>query len=410
LTLDGILSSGTHSTKRGIDSFCGLTFGKAFDDLPGGTFMKRVSFVDRMAQGRVSRREILKTAAAFGVGVVMMPRPAPAATTLTVLEWAGYDSEDYFKSYVKKYGTLPAFSIFASEEEALQKVRGGFAADIMHPCNYSVDRFVDAKLTLPIDTSRLSNWEDIFPALQTAAGVVVDGHVVLAPADWGNSSIAYRPDLVDEDFKKNESWSIFFDDKYAGRVSMVDNEVAVQIAGILLGHSPHEAFMLHGEALAATKPLVEKVVKNSRFLWNAPTDMQQALASGEIVAAYAWNDTIKNLNAQGIPVAFAKPKEGYFTWFCGLSLLNSGKADPVAAHDFIDAWLSPETGKVLIEGSGYGHANQKSFILADKSAVAAMGITDPVAHMKSAILFEPVPGPILTPQIQLWEETKALKQ
>lgn len=169
--------------------------------------MKRVSFVDRMAQGRVSRREILKTAAAFGVGVVMMPRPAPAANTLTVLEWAGYDSEDYFKSYVKKYGTMPAFSIFASEEEALQKVRGGFAADIMHPCNYSVDRFVDAKLTLPIDTSRLSNWEDIFPALQTAAGVVVDGHVVLAPADWGNSSIAYRPDLVDEDFKKNESWS-----------------------------------------------------------------------------------------------------------------------------------------------------------------------------------------------------------
>ena len=32
----------------------------------------------------------------------------------------------------------------------------------------------------------------------------------MAPADWGNSSIAYRPDLVDEDFKQNESWSIFY--------------------------------------------------------------------------------------------------------------------------------------------------------------------------------------------------------
>jgi spermidine/putrescine transport system substrate-binding protein len=372
--------------------------------------MKRVRFVDRMARGRVSRREILKAAAAFGVGVAMMSRPVPAAGTLTVLEWAGYDGEEYFKSYVKKYGSLPAFSIFASEEEALQKVRGGFAADIMHPCNYSVGRFLDAKLALPIDTSRLSNWKDIFPALQTAAGVVADGHVVMAPADWGNSSIAYRPDLIGDDFKKNESWSIFYDDKYAGRVSMIDNEVAVQIAGMLLGKSPHEAFMLSGEALAATKPLLQKAVKNNRFLWNAPTDMQQALASGEIVAAYAWNDTIKNLSAQGIPVAFARPKEGYFTWFCGLSLLSSGKADSAAAYDFIDAWLSPETGKLLIEGSGFGHANQKSFILADKSAVEAMGITDPETHMKSAILFEPVPGPILTPQIQLWEEMKALKQ
>ena len=56
---------------------------------------------------------------------------------------------------------------------------------------------------------------------------------------------------------------------------------------------------------------------------------------------------VKNLKREGIPVAYAKPKEGYFTWFCGLTLLNSGKADPALAYDFIDAWLSPETGKFL---------------------------------------------------------------
>ena len=127
------------------------------------------------------------------------------------------------------------------------------------------------------------------------------------------------------------------------------------------------------------------------------------------MAAYSWNDTIKNLQAQGIPVAFARPKEGYFTWFCGLTLLNTGKADLAAAHDFIDAWLSPETGKVLIELSGYGHANQRSFQAADRAAIEAMGISDPAEHMQSAILFPPVPGPILKPQLQLWEEMKALK-
>ena len=68
------------------------------------------------------------------------------------------------------------------------------------------------------------------------------------------------------------------------------------------------------------------MVKNSRFLWNDATEMIQGLASGEIVAAYAWNDTAKNLQAQGIPVAYAKPKEGYFTWFCGITMLNTGKA------------------------------------------------------------------------------------
>ena len=372
--------------------------------------MKRLKFIDQMLCGRMTRREILRNAAAFGVGMAVMPRLPRAAETLTVLDWAGYDAEDYFKPYVAKYGAPPNFSIFASEEEALQKIRSGFAADVMHPCNYSVGRFVEAKLATPIDTSKLSNWKDIFPALQTADGVVVDGQVMMAPADWGNSSIAYRPDLIDEDFKKNETWAIFYDEKYAGRVSMLDNEVAVHIAGILLGYTPDKAFTMQGEELAATKPLLEKAVKTSRFLWSAPSEMQQALASGEIVAAYSWNDTPKNLAAQGIPIAFAKPKEGYFTWFCGLTLLNSGKADQAAAYDFIDAWLSPETGKALIEGSGYGHANQKSFEISDKAAVTAMGITDPVEHMKTAILFTPVPSPILTAQIQLWDETKALKK
>lgn len=372
--------------------------------------MRRIRFIDRMAQGKLTRREMLGAAAAFGVGLGVAPLRVRAAEPLLVMEWSGYDAADYIQPYVAKHGGLPEFSVFAAEEEALQKVRAGFSADIVHPCNYSVGRFVEAKLVTPIDTSKLSNWKDVFPALQTAAGVVQDGNVVMAPADWGNSSIAYRTDLVDEEFKKNETWSIFYDEKFTGRVSMSDNEVAVQIAGLIHGYSAEKIFTMEGADLAALKPLVEKAVKVSRFLWSDVAEIQQALASGEIIAAYAWNDAVVNLGKQGIPVAFAKPKEGYFTWFCGLTLLNTGKADPAMAYDFIDAWLSPETGKVLIEGSGYGHANAKSFAAADPAVVAAMGITDPVEHMKSAILFPPVASPILAQHIKMWEELKALKQ
>ncbi|MBL8908088.1 MAG: extracellular solute-binding protein [Rhizobiales bacterium] len=369
----------------------------------------RVKFIDRMAQGKISRRDMLKASAAFGVGLVALPRLA-LADELTVMEWSGYDVPDYCQPFLTKYGKLPNFSIFAAEEDALQKVLGGFAADLMHPCNYSVGRFVEAKLVKPIDTAKLSNWKDLFPALQTAQGVVENGEVVMAPADWGNSSIAYRPDLVEPDYAANESWNIFTDDRYAGKVAMSDNEVAVQICGMLMGYTPDEAFHMEGEKLEAVKPLVEKVVKNSRFLWNDATEINQGLASGEIVAAYAWNDTIKNLTREGIKVAYAKPKEGYFTWFCGITMLNKGKGDEAAAYDFVDAWLSPETGKNLIEGSGYGHSNIKAFEIANKEDVAAMGFTDPIEHMKSAILFPPLTGSSLAAQIKLWEEMKALKQ
>ncbi len=374
--------------------------------------MTRIKYLDRMASGLIGRRDMLRSAAAFGVGTVILPRLANAqGDPLVCLEWGGYDVQDYIPGFVEKHGTLPAFSVFGGEEEALAKVRAGFAADVMHPCNYSVGRFVNAGLAKEIDTSRLANWPDIFPELQTAEGVIVDGKVVMAPADWGNASIAYRPDLIDPAFIADPTWGIFYDDAYAGKVSMLDNELVIQIGAMVGGMSYDEAYKISGAALEeAARTWGVKGVNVSRFLWNDASEVQQAMASGEIVAAYAWNDLVKNLKAEGIPVEYAVPKEGMFTWFCGLTLLNSGKADEQLAYDFIDAWLSPETGKLLIEGSGYGHANRKSFEIADASEVAAMGLADPVAMMQDAILFKNPPDEVQTEHNRVWGDTKALKQ
>ena len=97
--------------------------------------MQRIKFIDRMSTGKLTRREMLKSATAFGVGLTVLPRLTAAAEVLTCLEWACYDVPDYFGSYVGKHGGPPNFSIFAGEEDALAKVRAGFAADVMHPCN-----------------------------------------------------------------------------------------------------------------------------------------------------------------------------------------------------------------------------------------------------------------------------------
>jgi spermidine/putrescine transport system substrate-binding protein len=371
--------------------------------------MQRIKFIDQMAQGKLSRRKMLQSASAFGVGALMLPKLAQAEEVLTCLEWGGFDDQSYFAPYVDKHGSQPNFSIFAGEEDALAKVLAGFKADVMHPCNYSVSRFVNAGLAEPIDTSRLSHWKDLFPALQTAEGVVINDQVMMAPADWGNAAIAYRPDLIDDAFKADPSWRIFFDEAYQGKVAMVDDPFAIMLGAMSEGMSYDEAYMLRGEALTkATENWGTKAVNTARFLWSDPTEAEQAMASGEIIAAYSWNGLVKNLRGQGIPVEYARPKEGFFTWFCGLTLLNSGAADPALAYDFIDAWLSPETGKTLIDG-GYGHANIKSFDLVDKADVEAMGIMDPVTMMQDSIVFKSTPDDVQTEQNKAWGDVKALK-
>ena len=371
--------------------------------------MQRIKFIDRMSQGKVSRRDMIAGAAAFGVSATLLPRASRAAELLTCLEWGGYDDPSYFPAYMSKYGAQPNFSIFAGEEEALAKVLAGFAADVMHPCNYSVGRFVHAGLTVPIDTARLSHWNDVFPVLKKADGVVMNGDVVMAPADWGNAAIAYRPDLVEKDFIDSPTWGILYDERYKGRVSTLDDALVIQMGLMVAGKSYDEVYNLSGDALrAAAEEWGNKGLDTARFLWTDATTLQQAMASGEIVAAYAWNDLISNLRAEGVPVEYAVPKEGMFTWFCGLTLLNSGKADEAAAYDFIDAWLSPETGKLLIESSGYGHANTKSFEIADPEAVKNMGLSDPIAMMENSIVFKTPDNAVQEDQNKVWEDLKAM--
>ena len=92
------------------------------------------------------------------------------------------------------------------------------------------------------------------------------------------------------------------------------------------------------------------------------TTLEQALASGELVAAMTWDASAVVLKGQGVPVTFANVKEGALTWVCG-PIIHKDAPHIDKAHDLIDAMLSTETGKWLISENGYGHSNAKSFDL-----------------------------------------------
>ena len=65
--------------------------------------MQRIKFIDQMAQGKLSRRKMLQSASAFGVGALMLPKLAQAEEVLTCLEWGGFDDQSYFTKIFRKY-------------------------------------------------------------------------------------------------------------------------------------------------------------------------------------------------------------------------------------------------------------------------------------------------------------------
>ncbi len=334
--------------------------------------MDKKELMEGIASGSLRRRDLLRGLTALGIGVAvlpMVPGRARAAGEITYFTWEGYEIPELHGDYIKKHGGSPETGIFSDEEEAFQKMRAGYKPDVMHPCSYSVRRWRDAELLQPIDTGKLKNWADVVSTLKSLKGAQDGGKQWFVPFDWGNTSVLYRTDLVDI---KEDSWGILFDEKYKGKIATFAGvDETVPYTSAYLGLDP---WNLSEADLEKVRAMLKKQRDLVRFYGEDETSIEQALASGEIVAATTWNASVKRLLDQGVKVRYMKPKEGIITWCCGMVIHKDCK-DVAAAMDFIDAMLSPETGRYMIAEYGYGHSNAKSFDLAGDEAINAAGLS-----------------------------------
>jgi spermidine/putrescine transport system substrate-binding protein len=135
--------------------------------------------------------------------------------------------------------------------------------------------------------------------------------------------------------------------------------------------------------------------------------LEQALVSGELVAAMTWNASALRLKSDGVPVEFAKPKEGALTWVCGL-MMHKDAPHPDKAHDIIDSLLSVERGIMLIEDEGYGHSNQKALEAVSDATLTNLGLTrNPQDTLGTGKFMVPQDQAFETASNRLYEEIKA---
>lgn len=331
---------------------------------------------DKLQEGTLSRRQFNKMLSAAGVGLVMSPLTpsafAAAKDQATYFTWGGYDVPELFTSYIAKHGEPPNFAIFGGTEEGLTKMRAGYIVDVAHPCNQAYARWIATGLYQPLDTDRLSNWGDLIPALRDTQGSVVDGRHYVAPMEWGQTSITYRTDMFDLEGQP-ESWGMLWDERYKGRLAVIASGAdtwwcAAIYAGVPFPEMDTKQGMKKvGDLLRKQRPLI-------RLYTDDMTTLEQALASGELVAAMTWNESPVNLKKQGVPVKFADPKEGALTWVCG-AMMHKDAPHPDKAYDIIDSLISVDTGVFIIDDFGYGHSNLKAFDAVPEERLAELGLS-----------------------------------
>jgi len=344
-----------------------------------------------LADGKLSRRQINQVLASVGIASLSIPLTGKwvrADTNLRVFTWAVYDTPELHPAYVAKYGASPSVSVFADNDEAITKLQAGFESDISVPTSSEIGRLRDAGLIEPIDPSRIEAWGDLFQELTTIRGMVSDGQQWAVPWAWGNSSIVLRRDLAPEYAgPENHSWSILWDPKYSGRLaaSGAMQEAVLPAAALLEIEDP---FNMSDEDIERVRTKLVEQRKLLRFYWSSDTDLEQSMASGEVVAAYAWNSSYTNLLKQGVDVEWMNPKEGILTWCDTQVLLKSRSASDDETYDYLNATLEPTVGKYMIEQFAFGSANKLAFDIADETLAKQYGYADPQALLKGGKFFE----------------------
>lgn len=326
-------------------------------------------------------------------------------SALTVFDWSGYEDPGFFASYLEKHTTAPTYTFFGSQEEAFTKLQSGFTADLAHPCSDAVRKWVAADLLVPLDTSRLDNWDAMLPAIKNVDGITIDGKTYMMPFEWGNTGLIYRTDKISDD---QISLQLLADPAYAGKVSMPDAaSSAFALASLATGNGS-DYTALSDEQFKEASDFLRSVHPNVRFYWSDAGQLDQAMASGELEMGWAWNQSELNLIWNETPAKMMREiDKGIATWVCGYVHLKSSTTPVDQIYDHLNALSTADSGKYIIESWGYPHANADAYPISDQDLIAQYGFDDPAAFFEGSLFFDAVDPALEAKMLKEFERIKA---
>jgi spermidine/putrescine transport system substrate-binding protein len=244
--------------------------------------------------------------------------PGEPSGTLRLFSYSDGFDPVYMTTFYEEYPNIDLETAsFGSNDEAIAKLQAGFQADVVNSCvDEATLEMVNKGLYAPLDVSRLTNWDDIWPSMKALPGVQVDGKVYLVPADAGTAGILYNADVVTT---PPTSWLDLFDPQWAGQASMEDISVtAIDIGALVNGIS--DPLTMTSDQLEQVKSYLIDHRDQFRTFWKGAADIKSQFKSGEVVISSGYPDYAKQLRREGVNVQFAVAKEGQMLWTCGYGI------------------------------------------------------------------------------------------
>jgi spermidine/putrescine transport system substrate-binding protein len=335
--------------------------------------------------------------------------PSPSSTAaaevsgdLTLFAYEDGFVPKYIKPFEDAYPNVNLrASAYDSGDAAIAKMRAGFETDVINLCvEENAEQAVRLGLVQPLDVSRLSHWDEMFPVFQTLPGVTSgDGKHYMAPVDAGVTGVVYNSEKITE---PPTAFMDLFDPKYEGRVAMIDYPVtAIQVGALALGYE--DPINLTDEQLENIKNLFIEAKKRGQFrtFFSNDSEIVALFHTGEVDIALGYPGNALDSQREGDPVSFAVAKEGQIVWTCGYGISSTAK-NIDAAYALIDYYLSPEAQAFEVKQWQYFPTLQTTLDILPPELQEQAGIVKDWKNIVPAA--PPVEG--YDKWIRVWQEVK----
>lgn len=324
--------------------------------------------INALRSGRVSRREFVSRATRLGIGLSTIglvltacgkgEQPAAGAAQadlgemekeLNIYNWSDYVAEDTIPNFEKEFGVKVTYDTFESNEEMVAKLQAGASGyDIVVPSNYIVPVMIAGGLVAPLAKQYLTNFGNLAPTFVSPVYDPDNTHSIAY--QWGTTGYAYRTDKIPS---PPDSWSIFHDKTYKGKMTQMDD--MRDVIGSWLRYRGHSLNSVVETELQQAKADALEAKKYLKAYISAPVKGQ--LISGDVWVAQLWNGDTQQAKAEQPNIGYILPKEGCTIWADSLMIPKSAPHKR-AAHEFINYVLRPDVGAAISTFTGYGSPNQ----------------------------------------------------
>lgn len=163
---------------------------------------------------------------------------------------------------------------------------------------------------------------------------------------------------------ETESWSWLFDERYRGKVAIVnaptigifDLALAAQAKGLM--EFADMGNMSRVEIDELFRIVIElKRKRHFRGVWSSVPHSVDLMRTGDVVLESMFSPAASSLNGMGIPCVYAAPREGYRAWHGVMCLSRESQGErQEAAYAYMNWWLSGWPG-AFIARQGYYISN-----------------------------------------------------